>query len=394
MDATPSRTGATPAGDVLANAAARWSELAQRIPGAPPRWSKAFSVAALAHHTVAGATAGSWRIALAGPASVVVKRIAPAAGGSPHWRAATDPADPFFWEREALAYESGFFGDRRTGIRAADCYLVDRRDDAVDLYLEDVRGRPGTRWDVADYARAAEQLGRFHAIAPPPADGAAWPRGLTFFEAYAARREHLYANAEEIVRAPATALDGEALRELGAPIRRLWEQRDRIFRFCAELPPVRCHNDFWSPNLFAAPPAGANEPESETVAIDLAYAGIGPPGHDAANLVVDAVMDFFVPAGDAQALWDAVAAAYRRGLATGLPADVVRASERVMEMTAALKFAWLVPATFQAARDAQARERLAHRHGDADAFFRRRAAALRFAGGYVEHTLAKLHAGG
>ncbi len=260
-----------------------------------------------------------------------MKQIAPSDGTNEHWPATSEPSDPFYWAREAIAYETGFFGDERYGVRAARCYLVDRRDNA-------------------------------------------------------ARRERLYAEAEALVRAPTPYLEDEGLREHGAAVRRLWDQRDRVFAFCAALPHPRCHNDFWPPNLFAL-----REP-AQTVAIDLAYAGLGPLGHDAANLVADAVMDFFVPADDAHQLWEAVAAAYRRGLSGTLSEQTARAAGDAMLLTAALKFAWLIPAAFQVVNTPEGVARIAQRYGNPERFFSKRSAALRFVGTLIEQSLRLLDA--
>jgi thiamine kinase-like enzyme len=173
---------------------------------------------------------------------------------------------------------------------------------------------------------------------------------------------------------------------LGPAVRRLWERRADVLEFCATVPLTRCHNDFWSPNLFAS-----RHPE-DTVAIDLAYAGLGPLGHDAANLAGDAVLDFFVPAADAERLWHAVAAGYGRGLSTALSGDMVRTAEHIMVLTAALKFAWLIPATFQVASTPEGIARIAEQHGDPTTFFRKRCAALRFVGALIERSLRLLGA--
>lgn len=372
--------------DVLANAKTNWPLLSGRIQRAPRLWTEAFTASAVPHRAVAGGTGGLWRIALAendvSPVSLIVKRLVPSALDSARWGATSDPADPFYWGREALAYESEFFGDSRMRIRAARCYFVDRRQDAIDLYLEDVAGTPGGAWEIERYAIAAEHLGQYQAAAVSLPNDAPWLRGRTFFEEYIARRAELYANAEALTAVPSPYLEKEALRELAPAIRALWDDRERVFAYFRSLPATRCHYDFWSPNLFESPVAN----RSETVAIDLAYAGLGPPGHDPANLVADAVMDFFVTARDAQPLWDAASAAYRRGLSTELGNDVVLAAERVMELTVALKFAWLIPATFRIASTQDGVDWVARTHGDPAAFFRKRSAALRFVGRFVEHS--------
>ncbi|MDQ6941078.1 MAG: aminoglycoside phosphotransferase family protein [Candidatus Eremiobacteraeota bacterium] len=377
------------ADSILARAATNWDKIAERISDAPPEWSDAFSVNAIGHRAVASGTAGLWRIArhdATASLSLVVKRLAPSDGTAARWQATSDPSDPFYWAREALAYEARFFGDERTGMRSAQCYLIDRHDDGIDLYLEDVAGEPGSSWTIDAYAIAAKRLGRYQAAATALPVDAQWMRGPGFFAAYIARRDDLYAEAEAVMRSPAPYLEGEGLRDFGPAVRRLWERREHVFAFCATLSLTRCHNDFWSPNLFE------QRCPAQTVAIDLAYAGLGPPGHDPANLAADAVMDFFVSAADAQRLWDAVAAGYAHGLSTGLTVEAVRAARHVMELTAALKFAWLIPATFQVASTPDRVAKIVEQYGDPEAFFRKRSAALRFIGTLVERALRLLDA--
>ena len=376
---------------MLARVAANWPVLAKRVPGAAQAAPDALRALPIGHRAVASATAGLWRIELGGtaaPATLIVKRIAEGKGQAVRWQATTDPSDPYYWAREAIVYDTRFFGDERTGLRSADCYLVDRRDDAIDIYLEDVGGSAGTSWNIAAYALAAERLGRYQgAAAAEPAD-APWLRGPGFFAAYLARREDLCAGAEELVRAPAPYLEHEGLRELAPAVHRLWELRERVLAFCATLPLTHCHNDFWSPNLFAQtdPP--------QTVAIDLAFAGLGPPGHDAGNMIADAVLDFFVPAHAAEQLRDAVIQGYGRGLSEALSSDVVRAAEHVTLLTAALKFAWLIPATFAVARSPERVASIAQVHGDAVTFFHKRSAALRFVGTLIARSLRFLDTSG
>jgi hypothetical protein len=304
----------------------------------------------------------------------------PSARRSQRWHTSANPNDPFYWAREAVAYETDFFGGADSGLRSARCYLIDKQDRAIDLYLEDVSGDNGITWEIPHYAAAAERLGRYQAavaclkLAMPSILGPGW------FEEYVARRAELYTNADTIARVTPAQLEGEGLRELIPAIRAMWERRHEIFAYFATLPTTSCHNDFWSPNLFhSTTPRGP-----ETVAVDLAYVGLGPLGHDAANLVGDAIIDSFVSLADAEPLWEAVSRQYKRGLSTVCERALVDEASRVMELTVALKFAWLIPATFQIAGTPEGIAWVTQHHGNASTFFRRRSATLRFIGRFLK----------
>ena len=63
------------------------------------------------------------------------------------------------------------------GIAAPRCFAVEERaDDSCWLWLEVVRDAVGPRWSLADYAQAADRLGRFNGayLAGYPLPDAGW----------------------------------------------------------------------------------------------------------------------------------------------------------------------------------------------------------------------------
>jgi hypothetical protein len=79
-------------------------ELTRLLGQAPVEWS----AEALTHNTYNVVTGGIWRVR-AGSASVVLKVVSPAddAAASEEWSPSEEPSHWNYWEREALAYESG-----------------------------------------------------------------------------------------------------------------------------------------------------------------------------------------------------------------------------------------------------------------------------------------------
>lgn len=106
-------------------------------------------------------------------------------------------------------------------------------------------------------------------------------------------------------------------------------------------------------------------------------------GHDAGNLVVDDVADFFISPEDAEIVWQKIRAAYLEAASGHMTAEELAHVCLAMQITVALKYAWLLPAAFQVARDASALKVLKNRYGDLDEFFRKRSAGLRFIGQFL-----------
>lgn len=217
------------------------------------------------------------------PWSLVLKVLRPPAPGSPTAPMERDERHLLYWRREALAYASGVLHDLPDGLAAPRCYgVVERPDDTVWLWLEDLRGCVGWPWAPERYAPAARDLGRFAGAyaAGRPQPAAPWlctdqPAG--WFERFA--------------RATATALRPDAwdhpLVRAAVPVsvrdrvRRLIGEREAFRRGLARLPRVLCHHDVWSRNLFARHGAG----RAGTVAVDWASVGTGPVGADGGTLL-------------------------------------------------------------------------------------------------------------
>jgi Phosphotransferase enzyme family len=212
------------------------------------------------------ATAGIWRVG-----DAVLKVVHDGGEGS-RWPSSSDPAHPYYWRREPLAYASGLlepFG--APACRA----IVDRSDGSVALWLDAVP--EVEKWTPPLLGVVARRLGRARAGPPPDA---AW-----------LSRDWLraYLQLHGVEHDP---------------------QLD-------ELPQTFCHFDFHPGNVLG--------PGAEVV-VDWAYAGVGPRGSDPGVLVADGVADGAFPAeladDAAEAVWDGYLAGLREGGWSGDEDDV------------------------------------------------------------------------
>jgi hypothetical protein len=218
--------------------------------------------AAQARVTPPAATAGIWRVETADDTAVLKVLQAGAAAGSPRWPASTDPADPYYWRREALAYETGMaFSAPR--VRA----VVDRPDGSVALWLDALD--EVEEWTPERLGAVARVVGAAQAR---PAPDEPWL-------AHGWLRAYL-------------SLHGVAA--------------DATLERLEAAPPVLCHHDLHPANVL----------DGNRI-VDWAYCGHGAPGTDPGVLVADGIADEAFPAELADevaaAVWDGYAAGLRDG---------------------------------------------------------------------------------
>jgi Ser/Thr protein kinase RdoA (MazF antagonist) len=185
-----------------------------------------------------------------------------------------------------------------------------------------VRLPPATAWPAEAYEAAARRLGRAQgelAVAPPRE---AW-LSRRWLRAYVRRRRAL-------------------VDEHGSgPTRTVWESREDVLRRIESGPQTLCHLDLHPRNVFGD--AG------ETVLVDWAYCGVAAVGEDATTLVLDSLLDGFVPAGEGPAFERALWRAYSEGLRDVGWDGEVDAVRYAHAAGAAVKYAW-IPAAVAARR--------------------------------------------
>jgi hypothetical protein len=221
-----------------------------------------------------------------------------------------DPAQPFYWKREALAYTSELVptNGAGSGFCAPRCWQIDERSERqIWLWLEDLA--PADVWSIERYALAARHLGRYQGAFLAQLPDRPWlSRGL--LPAWVADSTPLI---ERIARADVWSLP--LLRPFPASVApavlALWHERERFFAALERQPQTLCHHDLWRNNLFARRSSGDHE---QTIAIDWELVGLGAAGEDLGNLLGVSLLNFDVAAGHAAQLADRLLHSYLAGL--------------------------------------------------------------------------------
>jgi hypothetical protein len=193
-----------------------------------------------------------------------------------------DPAHWNYWQREPLAYQSGWLGSLPGGVAAPQVYaVVEQTDGSIWLWLESITDTSESPWPFSAFGVAAHQLGRFNGAylmgRPLPTESWAsrgWLR--SYVEDYAPVVERLAAHQENaLVRraVPVAYLD---------KMLRLCAERKQLLAALEELPQTFCHLDAWRWNLFLTT---GKEGEPRTMLVDWAFVGLGAIGQELAPLV-------------------------------------------------------------------------------------------------------------
>ena len=210
-----------------------------------------------------------------------------------HWVTSTDTAHWNLWNREDLAYTSAltdaFASDGIRGPRLLD--RVVRGDGAVELWLEDVAGRPGPVWDLDDHARFARRLGAAQGrwARPGAAPRHEWlTRG--WLRTYAMSRPPgpgILHDAAAWEHPVVVAGLGDERHRIRARFAELHDDADHWFGLLEALPRTLCHLDCWPNNAIAAD-------DGTDVLIDWSFVGDGAVGEDPGNWVPDTLFDHFM----------------------------------------------------------------------------------------------------
>ncbi|MCE7988802.1 MAG: hypothetical protein DYG89_47205 [Caldilinea sp. CFX5] len=176
------------------------------------------------------------------------------------------------------------------------------------LWLEHLTDAVTGSWQLAHYAYAAHQLGRFNAayLQGSPLPAAPW-----------LCRGHARTWAEGLP--PQAAWDDPIVQRffshtLHERVTQLWTERERFYAVLERLPQVFSHFDFQRRNLFLRPGASGQQ---EIVAVDWALCGIGALGGDLYSLVGSSAALLEWSPTQLAVLDKAVFAAYVNGLAVG-----------------------------------------------------------------------------
>jgi hypothetical protein len=217
------------------------------------------------------------------------------------------------WRREPLAYSSGILRELPVGIAAPQCFGVEERSGAENwIWLEDVPGKLGTEWSRERIVLGARHLGRFNGayLVGEPLPSALWLQRdmLTTWIAYL---------TPSVERLFGELAHGHTLLQRGWPtdvvdtLRPLWGNRDRLCDALHRLPQTFCHHDANARNLIARCDADVGD---RTVAVDWAFAGIGPLGYEIVPLCGELLPSFRFEFTDAMDLIEEIFTGYLAGL--------------------------------------------------------------------------------
>jgi hypothetical protein len=287
------------------------------------------TIAKLQHNTGNQATGGIWR--LSGPGGdAILKHLTPDGDGHAHWAASDDSRHWNSWQREYLAYTTGFAAayGREAGIGAPALLAAGERPDrSRELWLEAVDGVHGRHWTLPMLTDVAHRLGSVQAR---HCDSPEQPwHSRRFLRQYAGRRDFHdipWNHPTAAAHWPAATREG---------LRRIWERRTDLFTVAEKLPQTICHLDVWPMNLI--------QRDGEPVLLDWSFTGRGAIGEDLANLIADTFLDGLQPVERLAETETALTDAYLTGLTEAGHRDEA-ATRKAIAATGAAKYCWLAPA--------------------------------------------------
>ncbi|MEV0481077.1 aminoglycoside phosphotransferase [Streptomyces sp. NPDC050508] len=243
------------------------------------------SATPLTHNPKNGVTAGVWTVT-AGDRTAVLKVLTRSKDAIGRWASSDDPRHWNYWLREANIYDSGLARSWQPyGIRAPRLLArVERADGDVALWLEQVRGEPGTAWPLARHIAHARRLGAAQGAAPASDEPWLTRRFL---------RQYVGSNTlgEDLLDDDAAWQQPLVRDHFPAGLRRdmvrLHHDREWFLQIMEALPRALSHLDQW--------PANVRSDGRDSVLFDWAFAGDGALGEDLGNYLPDSVFDLFVP---------------------------------------------------------------------------------------------------
>lgn len=225
--------------------------------------------------------------------------------------ASDDPGAWNYWQREALAYQSGLLAQLPGGLAAPRCYAVQAQaDGSVWLWLEEIQAVPGA-WPLARHGVAARHLGQFNGAYltghPLPAAQPWMTWGRT--------RQWIDFTRPYVERSAQWAATPLGRRWFGhnsfERMQQLWRQMASLLGAFERLPVCYCHHDAFCRNLLRRT---LDDGRQATVAIDWALTGFGRIGEEIGVTIAVALEFLDVAASQARELDRTVFAGYLDGL--------------------------------------------------------------------------------
>jgi hypothetical protein len=226
------------------------------------------------------------------PWSLVLKEVSASARSAYAGNnSSDDPSKSYYWKREVLLYQSGFFASLPDGIRAPRCYQIDEQPQSARIWMEDVSEDVGAIWPLNHYAQVGRHFGRMNGLYLEQRPLPPWPWLMrSYFTGWLEERSW----PEFRQSYPTLRLDNALVRrgwsdELVHAFDQIWHDRVAFVDALARLPQTLHHNDSGRKNLLAhRRPDG----EIETVAVDWGLAATGPVGGELACMVMQPIYWF------------------------------------------------------------------------------------------------------
>jgi hypothetical protein len=219
--------------------------------------------------------------------------------------------DGQYWKREAHAYQSNWLSHLSGPLVAPCCFGVEEYPEACWLWLEEVTDASSDQWTLAQYRTVAGHLGEFNGASLMRTALPDWPwLSAEFIRQDVENFRPIATQLHEIMHPFVRRLLPDSSL---APMRQLWEERERFLTVLDRVPQTLCHFDAFRRNLLTRLTLTG---EAQTVAIDWAFAGIGPIGAELVSLVWVGMLFGALPDESLYELDKAVFESYVDGLRT------------------------------------------------------------------------------
>ena len=227
-----------------------------------------------------------------------------------------DPRGWAYWQREILAFQSGFLAQLPAGVRAPRFYHVTDNENGAWLWMEHIQEVTGKQWSLDHFQRVARQLGIFQGkyLHDVPLIDQPWLSKFFFRDVWSP--ENFWSgfmnptSEENAWQSPITESSFNAQHK--SRVLQLLADKERFFDANDRLPQVLCHYDasrrnfMWSRSLQTG--------EVELIGVDWAFSGIGALGNDLGELIGTSIFFFEYSPADAETLEAAVLEGYLAGL--------------------------------------------------------------------------------
>jgi hypothetical protein len=228
-----------------------------------------------------------------------------------------EPRGWSYWQREILAFKSGYLAQLPAGMRAPRFYQVTENENGAWLWIEHIQEVTGKQWSLDYFQRTARQLGISQGkyLHTAPLTDQPWLSQFFFRNVWSA--ENFWsgfmnpASEENAWKSPITQGGFEAQHK--SRVLQLLAEKERFFDVNDRLPRVLCHYDasrrnfMWSRSLQTG--------EEELIGVDWAFTGIGALGNDLGQLIGTSMFFFEYSPTDAETLEGAILEGYLAGLA-------------------------------------------------------------------------------